>query len=317
MDLISLAEQGRVPDWLIRVGIRRLLAPKAHELDRIAPSARAEGMRRFLAELRNSPIAVATDDANTQHYEVSSSFFLRVLGPRLKYSACVWPEGVTTLAEAEERTLSLTAERARLSDGQTILELGCGWGSFSLWAAEQFPRSKILAISNSTTQRSFIRQRAEERGLTNLEVQTADAREFSTDRTFDRIVSIEMFEHLRNIEAMLARVRTWINPNGYIFLHIFTHRGLPYIFPTEGPTDWMGREFFTGGMMPSDDMLLHMQDSLVLDDHWQIDGTDYAQASRSASVSKLTGFLVLSESGMDVCPLQFWTDFRVTTPSWK
>jgi cyclopropane-fatty-acyl-phospholipid synthase len=274
----SFAEKGWLPDVLIRIGIRRLLAERLREAARqTGPDAPPGAKADFYAATRSQPLAVDTRAANEQHYEVPSAFFVKTLGPRLKYSCALWPDDVHDLATAEERMLRLTCERAGLKDGQQILELGCGWGSLSLWMAEQFPESTILAVSNSHSQRTFIEERAAAKGLTNLSIVTCDMNDFTTDRTFDRVVSVEMFEHMRNHAELLHRIDGWLKPNGQLFVHIFCHRDWPYLFETEGANNWMGRHFFTGGMMPSFDIFAHHTDSLRLRDAWKVSGLDYSR----------------------------------------
>ena len=274
MNLIELAETGIVPDELIRFGIRRLLAKRLKDV--------ASGycgdhgpIAHFADSLRSSPLAVETDAANDQHYEVPAEFFQKVLGPRLKYSSCSFATPQTTLSEAEDDMLRQTCERAEIENGMRVLELGCGWGSLTLWIAEQCPNCQITAVSNSTSQREFIENRAQSRNITNIQVITADMREFTIDETFDRVVSLEMFEHMRNYELLFQRVSTWLRPNEKAFVHVFCHRDMPYLFETEGAVNWMGRHFFTGGMMPSEDLFSQFHDHLEIERQWRVSGLHY------------------------------------------
>lgn len=273
---MSAAEKGLIPDVLIRAGIRRLCAERLRE-----ERERSRSLEELIDAGRLGPLAPIPDKANEQHYEVPARFFTAALGARLKYSCCYWAEGVETLDQAEEAALAMTCERAQIADGQDILELGCGWGSLSLWLAERYPGSRITAVSNSASQRRFIERRARDLGLSNLRVVTCDMNEFQAGATFDRIVSVEMFEHLRNYEELLRRVAGWLRPDGKLFVHIFCHRRYAYEFQTEGAANWMGRHFFTGGLMPSYDLLGRFPKQMSLVREWPWDGRHYERTANA------------------------------------
>lgn len=274
MNMLHWAEQGRLHDWMVRFGIRRLLRKRLK--DEIAEQ-RGDAL---LQQLRSSPMTLAVDEANAQHYEVPAGFFQLVLGPRLKYSCSLFEPG-DDLAAAEERALRATCTRAQLRDGQRILELGCGWGSLTLWMAEQYPNSEIVAVSNSNSQREFILSQAAVRGLDNVQVTTSDIAEYSPPGEFDRVVSVEMFEHVRNHAVLMERIHRWLRPDGKLFVHIFCHREFAYLFEDQGPNDWMAREFFTGGMMPSYDLLPQQVGPLTLEERWKVSGVHYQQTSEA------------------------------------
>jgi cyclopropane-fatty-acyl-phospholipid synthase len=274
-------ELGFVPDAVIRRGIRRLCERRLRDIDAGDCEAAARRTAAFVRAMDAADIALVPQLANEQHYEVPAEFFARVLGPQRKYSSAWWPQGVTDLAQAEAVALAATAEHARLADGQAVLELGCGWGSLSLWMAERYPASRITAVSNSNSQREWVVAEAARRGLRNLEVITADMNRFATERRFDRVVSVEMFEHMRNWRELFGRVHDWLLPGGLFFMHVFCHRSTPYAFVDEGPSDWMSRHFFSGGMMPSDELPLHFQERLRFVQRWRWDGRHYEKTANA------------------------------------
>jgi cyclopropane-fatty-acyl-phospholipid synthase len=278
---IGWVEQGLVPDRVVRAGIRRLCEQRLKQIQAGDAAAAARLIEEFVRAMDAAPTALVPHLANAQHYEVPAEFFGLALGKHRKYSSCWWPDGAVRLDDAEAAALAATCERAGLEQGQDVLELGCGWGSFTLWIAEHYPQSRITAVSNSNSQRRYILREAAQRGLRNVQLVTADMNGFEPERRFDRVVSVEMFEHMRNWRHLFARVHGWLRPGGRFFMHVFCHRATPYAFVEEGPADWMSRHFFSGGMMPSDELALRFQDELRLIERWRWDGRHYEKTANA------------------------------------
>jgi cyclopropane-fatty-acyl-phospholipid synthase len=272
---IRVFEQPWMPDALTRLAIRGLVARTRWSLRGVDPAITPA----FARAMKTLPIAEHTDAANAQHYEVPAEFFALVLGPQRKYSCCLYGEDTTSLADAEEAALAQTAAHAGLADGQSILELGCGWGSLSLWMARRFPGARITAVSNSASQKASIDARARGFGVRNLTVVTADANTFEADKRYDRIVSVEMFEHMSNWHALLGRLRRWVEDDGRVFLHVFAHRSVPYRFDHTDPADWIGQHFFTGGIMPSERLIDEFPSLFAREATWRWSGTHYQRTA--------------------------------------
>jgi cyclopropane-fatty-acyl-phospholipid synthase len=273
----TLLEKNLLPDWLIRLGIRRLLRQRLHEIEQPSPETQVAA---FAEQLRAMPIAVNTAESKEQHYEVPTLFYQKCLGPRLKYSSGLYERGDETLAKAEEQMLALTCARAQLADGLEILELGCGWGSLTLWMAEKYPSARITGVSHSRTQREHILGVARQRGLTNVNIITCDMNDFAADPgRYDRVVSVEMFEHMKNWPQLMANIAHWLKPGGLFFAHVFVHARFAYHFEIRDETDWMSKFFFTGGMMPAHDLFTRFQDDLKLIESWKVNGTHYAKTA--------------------------------------
>ena len=282
----GLAESGFLPDPVIRFGIRHLIEQRRRQLrprsgKQVPASRRHPDLDAFVDMMNRSDIALHPDLANEQHYEVPPEFFGLVLGGHRKYSCCYWDDAATTLDDAERAALEITCQRAGIENGMQILDLGCGWGSVSLWVAAHYPQSEVTAVSNSHAQRRYIETQATTRGLANLQVITADMNDFDAGRQFDRIVSIEMFEHMRNYAVLYERISHWLKPDGRFFMHIFCHRSAAYEFVDAGPADWMSRHFFSGGIMPSQDLPLRFQQHLSISDQWTWDGSQYQKTSEA------------------------------------
>jgi cyclopropane-fatty-acyl-phospholipid synthase len=311
----SLLENNVLPDSWIRFGIRRLLRERLREEKKPTCELQQDHFMGLVQKLKTSPIAVHTGDANKQHYEVPTEFFTMVLGKHMKYSAGYWRKGVQSLDQSEEDMLALTCDRAELSDGMKILELGCGWGSLTLFMAERFPHARITSVSNSRSQKTHIEHEVQNRGLKNVRILTADMNTFSTREKFDRVVSVEMFEHMRNYESLMARIAGWLRPAGKLFVHIFTHKEFAYPFEVRDESDWMSKYFFTGGLMPSDHLLLYFTKHFDVENHWRASGKHYARTSeawlRNMDANKARILPILESTYGTTESKKWWVYWRV------
>jgi cyclopropane-fatty-acyl-phospholipid synthase len=277
----KLLEKNKIPDFLIRMGIRKLLKQRLRDENKGSELAQQTHLKNLIKELKASPIAINTIEANEQHYEVPTQFYRYCLGPHLKYSSGYWKENVTDLSQSEKDMLELTCERAELTNGQTVLELGCGWGSLSLFMAAKYPDSNFTGVSNSHTQKIYIDEQARLKGIYNLTIITADINAFTADKTFHRVVSVEMFEHLRNYKLLFKKIATFLKTNGKMFVHVFTHKIYAYKFEVKDESDWMSRYFFTGGIMPSNDLFSYFDDELAIANQWTVSGLHYSKTSEA------------------------------------
>ncbi|WP_367899231.1 cyclopropane-fatty-acyl-phospholipid synthase family protein [Leptospira sp. WS58.C1] len=282
MSLIyTLMERDVFPDWLIRFRIRQLLRLRLRTEDKGSLEKNQEHLIQYVNALKQSPIAVDTQAANEQHYEVPAAFFKLVMGKYMKYSSGYWTSPDVGIDESERTMLDLTCERAEIENGMNVLDLGCGWGSISLYIAEKYPKSKVTGVSNSKSQKKYIDAEAKKRGLKNLNIITADMNVFKTSQKFDRIVSVEMLEHMKNYEALFERLANFLKPKGKFFVHIFTHKKFAYSFEVVDDTDWMAKYFFTGGQMPSHDLFLYFQKNFQIRNQWVVNGKNYALTSEA------------------------------------
>lgn len=312
---IDWTEQGLVPDSVIRHGIRRLLKRRLATLTGDDCEASAASKSAFIQMMDQSPLAPVPHLANEQHYEVPADFFTHVLGKSGKYSCCYWDNGVADLDMAEHEALRITCERAGLQDGMDILELGCGWGSLTLWMARHYPHSHITAISNSSSQRLHILKTADAQQLANIDVLTCDMNDYAAGISYDRIVSVEMFEHMRNYRVLFERISSWLKPDGRFFMHIFCNRNTPYVFEDNNASDWMSRYFFSGGMMPSSDLPLYFQDHLGIVQHWHWNGMHYEKTAnswlRNMDDNRTAIWPILEQTYGEESARQWWMRWRM------
>jgi len=277
----DLSENGYLPDSILRRGMRLLIKRRLNEINASNPENMASDLSTFVKHMKTAPIAILTEKANEQHYEIPPDFYEFALGSFQKYSCCYWSESTNSLSEAESLALEITCERAEIHDGMSILELGCGWGSLTLYMAEKYPNSKITAVSNSHSQRVHIMAKAKIRNIDNINAITCDMNDFNTEDRFDRVVSVEMMEHMRNYQLLYEKISTWLKTGGKLFKHIFVHRSTAYSFDINDDSDWMSQYFFSGGMMPSDDLPLWFQEHLLLENRWRWSGKHYEKTANA------------------------------------
>ena len=274
----TLLSRGLIPDFLLRRGVR---SQGKQRLAMMVKGNLSNDYEKFLKEASSGEIAVHTDDANNQHYEVDSEFFQYCLGKNLKYSSCYWDENTSSLDQAEDNMLELYCKRADVKDGMDILDIGCGWGSLSLFLANKYPNANITGISNSSSQKLFIDKEASKRNLRNLKIITSDINDFKSSKKFDRIISIEMFEHTKNSKKLLDSIDSWLNPKGCFFMHDFAHKNNPYYFDKDQNNAWMAKYFFTGGMMPNHNLFRDLESNLNYQKSWMLSGTHYEKTSNA------------------------------------
>lgn len=310
-----LLQKEKIPEFLIRHEIRRRLAKKLHEEYGLSPEERLKKKLAFIEEMKKGPIALHTKRANEQHYEVPATFFKCVLGGQMKYSSGWWEKDRATLDDSEEDMLALTVDRAQIKDGQKILELGCGWGSLALYMARRFPNAEITAVSNSKSQREYILYQAQRRKHTNIEVITADMNDFEIDDEFDRAVSVEMFEHMRNYQKLLEKISGFLVAKGKLFVHVFAHRELCYPYVEIDPQDWIAQYFFTGGLMPSADIFDYFQDHFRVEKRWEVPGTHYRKTCRAwldqMDESRVAVKVILAETYTPAQMNKWWSYWRI------
>jgi cyclopropane-fatty-acyl-phospholipid synthase len=316
-----LLEKNRIPDFLIRWGARQMTSKRLREIRSRTIEEHQAYLHRYIGELKKQPIAIHTADANEQHYEVPTAFFEQVLGSHMKYSCGYWEEAVPHdslqehLDRSEEAMLELTCRRAEVTDGQKILDLGCGWGSLSLFMARRYPAADIVAVSNSATQKAYIEARVEAENLKNLTVFTEDINDFTYGGRFHRVVSVEMFEHMRNYEALMDKIAGLLLPEGRLFVHIFSHRNTPYAYEVSDDRDWMARHFFSGGTMPSQDLLHYFTNRFSLEKQWAVSGLHY-QKTLEAWLQRMDGrketiILIMAQIDGPDQALKWWVYWRV------